>query len=309
MNVKHHQEGFELLDSFRQIGEAANAVVEDVIYRNNAVGTVIGYYDEPLTILSVSDYLLKELNYTAETFAQFTGGSLRKLFCTEGSSFLDADRFPKISGEGEGRMLTFGGAPVVVHLYKKDSVDAAGTPIWIMSVHVDWENENLSLIMEALQSASWYMDCDTNSSIVHVYWSAAFRKLLGYHDTLDFPNKLESWSDLLHPEDSAPTLARLYGAIKDPTNQTKYDVEYRMRMRDGTYQWFRAIAEITRRRDCSALRISGAFVKHRQEQKECSASRKGGRTAPEECSHGAPCPQRNTNRRPFCHLRFGERPF
>ena len=26
-------------------------------------------------------------------------------------------------------------------------------------------------------------------------------KMLGYHDTLDFPNKLESWSDLLHPQD------------------------------------------------------------------------------------------------------------
>ena len=24
--------------------------------------------------------------------------------------------------------------------------------------------------------------------------------MLGYHDTLDFPNKLESWSDLLHPQ-------------------------------------------------------------------------------------------------------------
>lgn len=260
MSTEHHQEGFELIDTHHRIDDNTLSVIEDVIFHNSAVGTIIGYYDDPLTILSVSDYLLKELNYTPESFAQITENSLRKLFCAENASFLDIDRFPKIFGEGEGRILTAGGAPVEAHLYKKDSVDASGKPIWVMSVHVDWENENLNLIMEALQSASWYMDCTSDGSIVHTYWSAAFRRLLGYHDTLDFPNKLESWSNLLHPEDREPTLTRLSQAIHDPTNKTKYDVEYRMRMKDGSYQWFRAIAEITRRRDGSALRISGAFV-------------------------------------------------
>ena len=74
-------------------------------------------------------------------------------------------------------------------------------------------------------------------------WSHEFRKMLGYHDTLDFPNKLESWSDLLHPQDKERVMVQLQAAIKDKTNQIKYQVEYRMRMKDNQYQWFRASAE------------------------------------------------------------------
>ena len=34
---------------------------------------------------------------------------------------------------------------------------------------------------------------DENSKIINVSWSYEFRKMLGYYDTLDFPNKLEAW--------------------------------------------------------------------------------------------------------------------
>ena len=266
MNIKHCQEEIKLYGD--KIGKEANIAVEEVIYKNNAVGTLVGYYDEALTILSISDYLLNELGYTIEAFTKSTEMSLYNLFSLKDSSFLDKDRFSRIKGEGEGKIYTAGGALITVHLFKEDSVDVDGKPIWIMSVNVDWENENLSLIMEALGSASWYMDCDCKSNITKVYWSAAFRKLLGYRDTIDFPNRLESWADLLHPDDKDIILARLTDAIHDSTNQIKYDVDYRLRMRDGEYQWFRAIAEVTRRADGSALRISGMFVNIDKQKKD-----------------------------------------
>ena len=77
----------------------------------------------------------------------------------------------------------------------------AGRQIWVMSVQVNWDHVNLTLLNEAIYSGFWYFDCDENSEIVNANWSHEFRKMLGYHDTLDFPNKLESWSDLLHPQD------------------------------------------------------------------------------------------------------------
>ena len=89
--------------------------------------------------------------------------------------------------------------------------------------------------------ASGIFDCDENSEIVNANWSHEFRKMLGYHDTLDFPNKLESWSDLLHPQDKERMMVQLQAAIKDKTNQIKYCVEYRLRMKDHQYQWFRGI--------------------------------------------------------------------
>lgn len=78
MHIGHRQEETKI--SYDKIGEKANAAVEEVIYRNNAVGAIVGYYDEPLTILSVSDYLLNELGYTPETFTQITEGYYANFF-------------------------------------------------------------------------------------------------------------------------------------------------------------------------------------------------------------------------------------
>ena len=53
------------------------------------------------------------------------------------------------------------------------------------------DHVNLILLNEAIYSGFWYFDCDENSEIVNANWSHEFRKCLA-HDTLDFPNKLES---------------------------------------------------------------------------------------------------------------------
>ena len=113
---------------------------------------------------------------------------------------------------------------------------------------------------ESIRSALWYFDCDENSEIIHVSWSHAFRRILGYHDVIDFPNRLTSWSDLLHPEDKDRVLQLLQKTIADKTNETKYNVEYRLRLLDGSYQWFRATAEVIRRLDGSASRIAGIIT-------------------------------------------------
>lgn len=166
-------------------------------------------------------------------------------------------RFRQIKGEGEGRILTADGSPVYVRLYKEDAVDTDGTPIWIMSVQMNWAYENLALVNESIHSALWYFECNENGEIVQVNWSHAFRQILGYHDILDFPNKLDSWSNLLHPEDYDRVMQLLLETIADKTNATKYNVEYRLKMQDGQYQWFRASAEVIRRLDGSANRIAG----------------------------------------------------
>ena len=143
-----------------------------------------------------------------------------------------------------------------------------------MTLQVNWDHVNLALLNEAIYSGFWYFDCDENSEIVNANWSHEFRKMLGYHDTLDFPNKLESWSDLLHPQDKERVMVQLQAAIKDKTNQIKYQVEYRMRMKDNQYQWFRASAEVIRRLDGSASRIAGIFINIDGEKKEIMQAQK-----------------------------------
>ena len=62
MNHIGYREEQLYLDKEEQIGQEAMEVVRKVIAMNNSVGSVVGYYDENLTILSVSDYLLNTLD-------------------------------------------------------------------------------------------------------------------------------------------------------------------------------------------------------------------------------------------------------
>ena len=240
-----------------KLGDNAFAVMQKTIQNNGGVGTITGYFDSELSILSVSDLLLYNLGYSYESLMEQTKGSLKNLFYGENVSFLNNERFYQIHGDGEGQILTADGAPVCVRLYKENTTDTDGNPIWIMSVQMNLAYENLSLINESIASALWYFDCDENSDIIRVSWSHAFRRILGYHDVLDFPNKLNSWSDLLHPEDKERVMNLLQRTMKDKTNKTKYNIEYRLKTNDGQYHWFRASAEVIRRLDGSANRIAG----------------------------------------------------
>lgn len=260
MGNKHFREDYKHSDLPDKVGREAIAALEDAIEHNNAIGSLIGYYDDALTIVSVGDYLLHNLEYTAEAFLDFTKGSLRRAFYGAPAFLASAETFRQSHGALEGRMISSDKTPVAVQIYKEDAVDTQGTPIWVLAIRVGWEWENLELINAAIQSGPWYMDCDREGKIISVNWSQTFRKILGYNDTVDFPNVLESWSDLLHPEDKEATLKLLYAALQDKTNAVKYNVRYRLRMRDGSYQWFRAIAEITRRLDGTVRRIAGIFI-------------------------------------------------
>ena len=253
--------------------QAMSQAVQKTLENNGGVGIMTGSYDQNLSILSVDNLLLHSTGYTFDTFMEQTKGSLRNFFYDE-EDILERDRFLQLHGTGEAQILAADGTVKNVRLCKEDATDEAGRQIWVMSVQVNWDHVNLALLNEAIYSGFWYFDCDENSEIVNANWSHEFRKMLGYHDTLDFPNKLESWSDLLHPQDKERVMVQLQAAIKDKTNQIKYQVEYRMRMKDNQYQWFRASAEVIRRLDGSASRIAGIFINIDAEKKEIMQAQK-----------------------------------
>ena len=239
--------------------ECKRTICKAVKY-NQAVGFLTGYYDDKLTISSVSDFLLHNLGYTYEEFMQASGGSLKNIFHEENVTFLELERFKKIRGAGEGRMLTKTNGPIYVHMYKEDTLDADGRPLWVLSTHIDEMQQNLHLVNEVIKSGFWYIDCDENGLAEAIGYSHEFRTMLGYNDVLDFPNEISSWSSALHPDDRERVLQAIASALADRTNQTRYDVEYRMRLKDGSYQWFRDSAQVTRRADGTAVRMAGIFI-------------------------------------------------
>ena len=240
-----------------KLGENVLQAMQNTIHQNGGIGTVTGYYDAGLPILSVSELLLHNLNHSYASLMEQTKGSLKNLFYGENVSFLEPERFRQIRGAGEGQILTADGTPVFVRLYKEDAVDADGRLLWVLSVQVNWAYEDLALVNESIHSAPWNFECDEKGRIVRANWSHAFRQILGYHDILDFPNQLDAWSELLHPEDKDRVMTLLFETAADKTNTTKFSVEYRLRLKNGQYQWFRVSAEVIRRLDGTASRIAG----------------------------------------------------
>jgi methyl-accepting chemotaxis protein len=88
-------------------------------------------------------------------------------------------------------------------------------------------------------------------------WTPEFRRLLGFTSEADFPDKLESWSDRLHPEDYDRVFAIFAASL---TTGNQYDVNYRLKMRDGSYRWFRATGGVILDAQRKARRACGSLV-------------------------------------------------
>ena len=118
----------------------------------------------------------------------------------------------------------------------------------------------ISVLHEALGSGMWGMEFDEDGNMVSVEWSPEFRKMIGYTDENDFPNELESWSDLLHPDDKAAVLKDFNETINDYSGKKNYDVEYRLKVKSGEWRWFHALGRLLRRDNGVPLAYVGMFV-------------------------------------------------
>ena len=104
-------------------------------------------------------------------------------------------------------------------------------------------------------------------------WTAEFRRLCGFDSEASFPNVMQSWSDRLHPDDVAPTFAAFGAALGDVTGRTGYDKTYRLKMRDGSYRWFRATGGVLRDANGRARRACGSLTDiHEAKQAELDRS-------------------------------------
>lgn len=122
------------------------------------------------------------------------------------------------------------------------------------------ETTALRIVHEIIRSGMWAMEFDERGNMVSVFWSDKFRQMLGYQDETDFPNVLESWSNLLHPDDKEQVLTEYYDTINDYTGKKEYNVEYRLLTKDRGYRWYRASGRLSRQPDGTPISYVGIFV-------------------------------------------------
>lgn len=115
------------------------------------------------------------------------------------------------------------------------------------------EEEKERYDLAILGSANGLWDWDIVADTVH--YSSRFRELLGY-SAEEFPNKLESFGSIVHPDDVERAGEVVANHLK---NKTPYDLQYRLKTKGGIYKWFRAKAQALWDDHDNATRMAGSI--------------------------------------------------
>jgi len=141
----------------------------------------------------------------------------------------------------------------------------------------DYDIIKYKLANEAMHVALWDLVV-VQGDPVHpdntVTYSQEFRNMLGFKNESDFPNCIRSWRDRLHAEDKERSVKALLDHITDRTGKTPFDIEYRLRLKNGKYRHFHAAGTTLRDDDGTPLRVAGAIMDVDNEKKAIELRKK-----------------------------------
>ena len=109
--------------------------------------------------------------------------------------------------------------------------------------------ERFELAIRGAGDGLWEYDHRTRAT----WFSPRFVEILGFEEG-EFPATFDAWRERFHPEDS-PAAFKAFG--EHLTRDVPYDMEYRVRHRDGHYLWIRARAKSLRDAKGRPVRTSG----------------------------------------------------
>lgn len=144
---------------------------------------------------------------------------------------------------------------------------ADGDRIRAAYAQIEKEQAAMDNIHTAMGSGLWSMEFNEKAEMISCTWSEDFRKMVGYESEEDFPNRIESWSDLLYQEDKERIIREYWDTVKDYTGEKTYNVEYRLHTKHAGCRWFHAAGRLSRREDGSPIAFVGLFVDIDDEKK------------------------------------------
>jgi PAS domain S-box-containing protein len=111
--------------------------------------------------------------------------------------------------------------------------------------------ERFSLAVQGANDGLWVQHLQTNQA----YFSPRWKSMLGYEED-EISNTVDEWLLRLHPDDIDRVLecgrANIAGEIDS------YEIEYRLRHKDGSYRWVLSRATTLRDASGKAYRLAGS---------------------------------------------------
>jgi PAS domain S-box-containing protein len=113
--------------------------------------------------------------------------------------------------------------------------------------------ERIELAMDAGEHGFWDWDLETDD----IYFSPGCLSMLGY-DRDELPMRKETWSELMHPDDRSRVVPFVEQHI---AGGKPYEVEFRLRCRDGSWKWISGRGKgYIREKDQRLVRAVGIHV-------------------------------------------------
>jgi PAS domain S-box-containing protein len=115
-------------------------------------------------------------------------------------------------------------------------------------------HERLQLALDAVGEGLW----DWNIATDDVFFSATLCRMLGY-EVDEFPGKLSSWAERVHPDDRSRVQAVLDAHVRGEAEG--YETEHRLRCKDGRWLWVLDRGRVVERDSTGkALRMVGTHA-------------------------------------------------
>ena len=113
-------------------------------------------------------------------------------------------------------------------------------------------NERFDLAVRGTNDAIWAWNIVTSDSFI----SDRYGELLGYQPGEVLP-RFEAWAGRLHPEDSERVNQHLRAHLE---NRAPFDIECRLRTKDGEFRWFRSRGQAVWDEDGKQQRMAGSLA-------------------------------------------------
>lgn len=122
-----------------------------------------------------------------------------------------------------------------------------------MEENLKESEERFRLAMLGASDGLWDWDLLTDK----VYYSPRWKSMLGYADN-ELDSHLRTWMKVVHPDDLEPSMMFISDFLAGRSE--KYEMEFRLRHKDGNYLNILSRATLVRGADGKALRLVGTHV-------------------------------------------------
>ena len=177
------------------INPSVQEAIKYVLKQNDPVGTIAGYYDEKLTIWSVSNYFLQLLGWDdLDEFMKASDGSMLSVVCNEQKHIFSPEGLHDLQGSHTLYLTDSKGLSISVRIVKADARDNKGRPIWVLSVRSDHFTRN----QEAREAAFHRAFTDMNLCEYYVdLQENTFESMKVKGSLQEIFNKSRTWDELI----------------------------------------------------------------------------------------------------------------